>query len=268
LLLARLFPRARVLLFLHNDPQTMRGLKSRAERARALRRLHRVVCVSAHLQGRYDAGPGLIPAALHNPLTLAELPPPSPKEKLILFAGRIAPCKAPDIFIAACAIALPLLPGWSARMIGGKYVVPGSPETRYVALQRAAAETARVTFLGARPHSEVIENMMRAAIAVVPSRWPEPFGLVALEALACGAALISTGQGGLREVSGEAAIYVPPDDANTLATAIIRLARDDAARNALAEAGRARARNFDTPAIAARLQALRGETRSLNPVPE
>lgn len=266
LALTYLFPQARVQLFLHNDPLTMRGLKSAAARALALKRLHRVVCVSAHLRDRYATGLCGAPDVLHNPLTLSELPPPCRKEKLILFAGRVVATKAPDVFIAACAAALPQLPGWSARMIGGDRFGPDSPETCFVAAMRAAAAAAGVEFRGVRAYPEVLEAMAHAAIVVVPSRWEEPFGLTALEALASGAALISTGQGGLHEVSGAAALYVPPDDPAALANAILHLAHDDAARAALGEAGLAKARNFDTPLLAARLQALRGETGSLNPV--
>ena len=77
LLLALLFPRIRVLLFLHNDPLTMRGLKRRFERRLALRRLSRVVCVSEYLKDRFMTGvQGEGAMVLHNPLSLAELPPP------------------------------------------------------------------------------------------------------------------------------------------------------------------------------------------------
>ena len=55
--------------------------------------------------------------------------------------------------------------------------------------------------------------MTRAAIVIVPSRWNEPFGLTALEALACGAPLIVSPRGGLPEVAGEAAVYANPDAA-------------------------------------------------------
>ena len=80
--------------------------------------------------------------------------------------------------------------------------------------------------------------MARAAIVVVPSRWQEPFGLVALEALASGAALICADRGGLREVAGDAAVYVDPDDPAALAAAIRALAADAARRAALGQAGR------------------------------
>jgi glycosyltransferase involved in cell wall biosynthesis len=243
----------RVLLFLHNDPLRMRGLKSRFGRRLAAKRLHRVVCVSAYLANRF--GPGA--EILWNPLTLSELPPrPELREPVLLYAGRMTEDKAPDIFIAACAQALPQMPGWRARMIGGDRFGPASPETAYVTAIRAAAREAGVAFDGPLPHTAVLAAMATAAIVVVPSRWAEPFGLTALEAMASGAALITTGQGGLAEVAGNAAITVPVDNASALAAAMVALT-DDAARAPLVSAGLARAALFDTGAISDRLGRLR-----------
>ncbi len=255
LILSILFPRTKILLFLHNDPLTMRGLKTRLARRIVQARLHRIVAVSTYLQSRFSTG--IAPAVLPNPLTLADLPPPAAKDQKILFAGRIVTDKAPEDFVSACAIALPSLPGWSAQMLGGDRFGPNSPETPYVTQIRAAALAAGISFLGPRPHAEVMNAMAKAAIVVVPSRWPEPFGLTALEAIANGAALITTGSGGLAEIAGDAAVYVPASDPTALAAAIIALARDEPRRIALAAAGCARAQNFDTPVIAAALETLR-----------
>ncbi|GAN79948.1 glycosyltransferase family 4 protein [Acidocella aminolytica] len=254
---ALLFRRARVVLFLHNDPQSIRGLRSRLGRRLTLALLHRVVCVSDYLAARYAQGLRHGPDVLHNPLDPGEIPAPTPKQKLILFAGRVVPDKAPDVFIAACVAALPDLPGWRAEMIGGDSFGPNSPQTGFFLTQQAAAAAAGIGFRGPRPHDEVLAAMNEAAIVVVPSRWAEPFGLTALEALACGAALITTGQGGLSEVAGPAALYIAPDDVDALATALRTLVADAPRRAALAAAGRQRAREFFTPAITPRLQALR-----------
>jgi glycosyltransferase involved in cell wall biosynthesis len=175
----------------------------------------------------------------------------------VLFVGRITTDKAPDVFIAACASALGQMPGWSARMIGGDRFGPDSPETQFVARMRAAAAAAGVGFEGPRCHEEVLAAMAAAEIVVVPSRWAEPFGLTALEAMASGAALVTTGQGGLREVAGDAAVYVPPDDAEALAQALLALSAAPDKLAALREAGLVRAKRFDTPVIAAKLAALR-----------
>ncbi len=197
------------------------------------------------------------PVVLPNCLDLARLPPNRPRENLILFAGRVVADKAPDAFVAACAAALPDLPGWTAEIIGADRFSADSPDTGFVRTIRAAAATAGVRMSGYRDHPEVLAAMARAAIVVVPSRWPEPFGLVALEALASGAALICSDRGGLPEVAGDAALYADPDHPEAIAAAIRSLAADPARRAALAEAGRQRARQFDVAAIAAQLAALR-----------
>jgi len=255
--MALLFRRVRVLLVLHNDPKPMRGLRRTWERRLALATLHRIVFVSRYLRQRFDGeAPDKI-AVLPNPLTLAALPPAGARARTILFAGRMTIDKAPDVFVEACAVALPRLAGWRAHMIGGDRFGPDSPETGFVARIRAAAAAAGIGFAGPRPHAAVLAAMAGAAIVVVPSRWAEPFGLTALEAMASGAALIAAETGGLPEVAGEAALYVPPGDAPALSAAILALATDEARRATLAARGRARAALFDTRILALRLARLR-----------
>jgi UDP-glucose:(glucosyl)LPS alpha-1,2-glucosyltransferase len=249
-----------ITLILNNDPQGMREAASPTERHEMLRRLARVLTASEYLRQRVLEGvtaPESDPVVLHNCLDLTELAPSLVREPLILFAGRVVADKAPDAFVSACAAALPHLPGWRAEIIGADRFSFDSPDTGFVQSVRAAAETANVRMLGYRDHPEVLIAMARAAIVVVPSRWPEPFGLVALEALASGAALICSPRGGLPEVAGAAAIYASPDNPAELADAIVTLARDDSRRAALSTAGRQRAREFDVPVIASRLAALR-----------
>ena len=262
--LARLLRRP-VTLFLHNDPREMRGARSPAARALLLRRLARVVTVSEYLRGclldGVAAPPGRAPLVLHNALDFGGLPQALPahrREKLILFAGRVVPDKAPDLFIAACAKALPALPGWQAAVIGADGFAAGQPDSRFIAGLRPLAAAAGVTLLGHRGHGEVLAAMARAAIVAVPSRWNEPFGLTALEAIACGAALVTSGRGGLAEVAGDAARYVDPADTAAFAAALQALATDPTGRGQLAAAGQDRARRlFALPAAVAKLDALR-----------
>ena len=121
--------------------------------------------------------------------------------------------------------------------------------------------------LGYRPHAEVLDALSRAAIAVVPSRWEEPFGLAALEAMGCGAALVCSMRGGLAEVVGEAGLAANPDDPAALAACLVRLASDSALRTSLAAAGHARAiAHFSLPAAIARLDRLRQAIISIETV--
>ena len=251
---------APVLLLLHNDPQGMRRARSPADRRFLLGTLARVATVSDHLRGRLLDGlpePPRQPEVLPNCIDLAALPPPAPREQVLLFAGRVVADKGADAFVAACARALPALPGWRAEMIGADRFGADSPETEFLRALRPRAAAAGVTMRGWQPHDRVMAALASAAIAVVPSRWPEPFGLVALEAMASGAALLCSARGALPEVTGDAAVPIDPDDPAAMAEAMLALARDPDRRAALAAAGRARADRFDAARAATRMDVLR-----------
>jgi UDP-glucose:(glucosyl)LPS alpha-1,2-glucosyltransferase len=254
LTVARLHPTARISLFLHNDPQTMRGLQTEALRQDAATGLAGIVCVSRYLAARFGPGATVLP----NFVDLAALPKPAAqRDKLILFVGRLVADKGADSFVEACRQALPDLPAWRAEMIGADRFGADSPATQFTAQLTRAAARAGVTLAGYLPHPEVLTRLAKAAIVVVPSRWQEPFGMTALEAMASGAALICSNRGGLSDVVGDAALPCDPDQPHTIAAAIRSLASHPAECAARAEAGRTRAAQFDLPAAAAALDAYR-----------
>jgi glycosyltransferase involved in cell wall biosynthesis len=262
--LARWWPPRRIALFLHNDPRTMRGAASARARARLSARLGRIVCVSDYLAGCWMDGVGDRPPPVVQPncLDLAELPPPlaaDQRETTILFAGRMVADKGADSFVAACAAALPCLPGWRAVLIGADRFRPDSPATPFTETLTREAEAAGISLFGYRDHAAVMAALSRAAIAVVPSRWQEPFGLAALEAMASGAALITTRRGGLAELTEGVSVATDPDDPAAMAQAMIALARDLPARETYARAGLERARAYDLPEALRRLDQLRTE---------
>ena len=252
--LARRF--RRVALFLHNDPQGMRGAATALERTELLRRLARVVTVSEHLRARFLEGIAGDVAVLPNCI---DVPPRvhRVRERLILFVGRLVHDKGADVFVDACAAVLPDLPGWRAEMVGADRFSAHSRPTPFTEQLHDRAAAAGVRLLGYRPHADTMERMSRAAIAVVPSRWPEPFGLSALEAMAHGAALVCSRRGALPEVAGDGAAYANPEAPGATAAAILSLAQDADRRTTLAAAGRVRAHAFDTAAAAGKLLALR-----------
>ncbi len=252
--LARRFADTPVVLFLHNDPQGMRRARTEAERRALLAALAWVAPVSAYLAARLPAGGrvGVFP----NFVDLSAIPT-APRAPVILFAGRMVADKGADSFVAACARALPQLPGWRAEMVGADRFGTDSPETPFLAGLRPQAAAAGVALRGWMPHDHVLQAMARASLIVVPSRWPEPFGLTALEAMACGTPLLCAPSGGLAEVTGDTAVTIDPENPAAIAAELVRLARDPAARAALGAAGRARAAGFDLPEAATRLVALR-----------
>ncbi len=248
-----------VTLFLGNDPTAMRRARRPAERAVLLRRMAQVVTASAWLRDRLVDGvdaPARPPVVLLNPIDVPA-GTDGPRERLILFAGRMVADKGADIFVDACAAVLPELPGWRAEMIGADRFGPDSPDTPFLAALRPRAAAAGVALRGHLPHDRVLAAMGRAAIVCVPSRWNEPFGLTALEALAYGAALVCSPRGGLPEVAGDAALYADPAEPGALARAIRTLADDAPRRAALGMAGRARAAGFAAPLAAQALLDLR-----------
>jgi glycosyltransferase involved in cell wall biosynthesis len=103
--------------------------------------------------------------------------------------------------------------------------------------------------LGTLAERELVAWLSRAAVFAEPARY-EPFGLAALEAALCGCALVLGDIPSLREVWGDAARFVSPDDPDALAAAINGLLMDPEARRRAARAARARARTYSPSATA------------------
>ncbi len=135
-------------------------------------------------------------------------------------------------------------------------VVIGSPSaaTREQLAQLAIGE--RVTFASGLPDAEYARVLASAEVAAVPSLY-EGFSLPAVEHMASGTPLIASRAGALPEVTGDAALLVPPGDPEELAAALRGLLGDEAARTERAERGLARVRErFAWPAVAAATEAL------------
>jgi glycosyltransferase involved in cell wall biosynthesis len=142
----------------------------------------------------------------------------------------------------------------AARIVGDRnadvgFVVAGSPpqgeEWRRDDLRDRVERSGlgdRIAVLGFSADAAGLFDSVE--IAVVPSLWPEGFGLVILEAMLSGCAIVATGHGGAleileNEVSG---LLVPPGDAEALASAIERLVTDKELRRRLGEAAERRAK--------------------------
>ncbi len=109
----------------------------------------------------------------------------------------------------------------------------------------------RVHFLGRTDRSKTVALFKGCSFFVLPSRM-EPFGIVNLEAMAAGKAIIASRVGGVPEVvlDGETGILVPPEEVAALATALRQLTTDAPLRERLANNGRRRALEFTWPKIA------------------
>jgi glycosyltransferase involved in cell wall biosynthesis len=113
-----------------------------------------------------------------------------------------------------------------------------------------------VHVMGAWPHALAIEALRRSLFSVAPSLWPEPFGLVALEAAAAGKPIVATAMGGLRDIvaDGETGLLVPAGDRAALAAALQRLIGDPGLRERLGAAAHRRAAGFSAEAIVPRFE--------------
>ena len=100
-----------------------------------------------------------------------------------------------------------------------------------------------VRILADIPDPDLIEFYNRAEIFMYPSFY-EGFGLPILEAMACGAPVISSAVSSMPEVAGSAALFADPRDAGAFASQALRLLRDPPLRQAMVEAGVERARTF------------------------
>ena len=181
--------------------------------------------------------------------------PAQHREKTVLVVGRATPEKGLLEGAAGLARALADAPAWSATFA----ISEGARDPAYVAAVRAAlaplGERGRV-FENVPPARVKVLNET-AAIALIPSRWPEPFGRTCLEAHAGGAAVVSSGTGGLGEISGDTALTLPAVEAEGIAAAVSHLMREPDLRTTRAAAGRERVvRLFDLRAVAARFDAF------------
>ncbi len=178
------------------------------------------------------------------------------RDPVIAFAGRAAPEKGFGELCAALPAVLARHPAWRAVLYGSAWDTHAAWAERQV--RPLAAFGDRVTVARDQPIASVRALLKRAAIAVVPSVRAEAFGLAAVEAHMAGAALVSSGTGGLREASGPHARYVGPITPDTLADAIGDLIGDPEHRARLAAQGQRFALATHTPARrAAQLDAIR-----------
>jgi glycosyltransferase involved in cell wall biosynthesis len=125
-----------------------------------------------------------------------------------------------------------------------------------VLLGRKTSETPEefpqnVHYLGSWPHEAIIEAWRRCSIALVPSIWPEPFGIVAIEAMASGKPLIASRIGGLPDlvVDNETGFLVTPGDPVALRLALQRLLMDGDLRERMGRAGKNKVIQFQARTV-------------------
>ena len=166
----------------------------------------------------------------------------------ILSVGRLVPRKGVDLVIRS----LPYLreSGFDdveLLIVGGggdSGVLDADPEVRRLlglAAELGVADQVRLQGQVARGE---MPGIFRSADAVVCAPWYEPFGIVPLEAMACGVPVVAAAVGGLRDtvVDHGTGLHVPPRDPEAIASALAMLLRNRSLRAELGNAGKVRAR--------------------------
>jgi glycosyltransferase involved in cell wall biosynthesis len=171
-----------------------------------------------------------VPSTLiHNPYDSSLFRPLSRvRDRELIFVGRLIHAKGIHVLLRALAQIRQL--GLRPRLT----IVGGGPEE--AALRRMTTELGlaeAVTFAGVKRGQSLVNEMARHLIMVVPSLWNEPFGIVALEGLACGCAIVGSNGGGLADAIGPCGLTFPNGDAHALAQCLLRLLSSDGERNAM-----------------------------------
>lgn len=177
---------------------------------------------------------------------------------VLLFVGRIQPLKALDVAIAALADVRRSRPDAMLVVVGGASGADGPAEVARVEQQIAELGVADgVRFVEPQPH-HMLSTWYRAAdVVVVPSR-SESFGLVALEAAACGIPVVAANVGGLRTLveHGRTGLLVDGRDPASYARAITSILGDPALATSLAAGATQAASGYRWSTTAARLRRL------------
>ena len=189
-----------ISLYFHNDPLSMDGSKSVDDRKFLLKNCYKIIFNSNWSKKRFLEGMEnkfinsdklvvFYQSAQKGNLSLLKN-----KKKWITFVGKLNKAKGYDIFCKAITKVLDKNSDWKAKIIGDE-------KREKINLTHKNAD-----LLGFKKHDDVIKIFKKTSIAVVCSRWEEPFGRTSLEASANGCAVIITNKGGLPETITDAKI--------------------------------------------------------------
>ena len=214
------------IFYFHNDPLSMKGSKTIKERLKILKSVEKIIFVSEWVRDRFFLN---LDRKL---LTKTDIVYPSVnrqkktrKKKNILFVGRLNYSKGYDIFKNAILRILDEFPNWNAYSIGDE-------DRRSIYINHNKHKE-----LGFLNHKHTLKILNRSEIAVVPSRWEEPFGRTALEASSRGCATIISDKGGLTETTNSA-IILKNLNSNNLYLEIKKLIKNNKKRKSLQLKGR------------------------------
>lgn len=183
------------------------------------------------------------------------------KERFLLYVGGISPHKNLGTLIEAFSRMASEPAARDVRLVlVGDYRgdVFRTCYEELTGLAQARGVSGRVHFPGFVPDGD-LAHLYHAAEAFVFPSYLEGFGLPAVEAMACGAAVVASERGSLPEVVGDAGVYFDPQDAEGLAAALRRVLSDDGLRKEMRAKSLRRAPEFTWEKAAAQLQQVFAE---------
>ena len=186
---------SRYIFYFHNDPLSMKGSKNIEERLRILNLVEKIIFVSEWVRERFfqDLDKKL-QAKTEVIYPSVNKQKKEKKHNIIIFVGRLNYSKGYDLYKDAVLKILEEFSDWKAYSLGDE-------DRRSIYINHK-----RHTEFGFVSHKDTLKYLSKSQIAVVPSRWEEPFGRTALEASSCGCATIISNRGGLKETTDEAVV--------------------------------------------------------------
>jgi glycogen(starch) synthase len=164
------------------------------------------------------------------------------RQKKIVFLGRLVQGKGADLLIKAFSN---IKSEWQLSIIG-----LGPQQNSLHSLVENLGIEKNVKFYGPQEGNKLVELLNQAEVMVVPSVWKEPFGIVALEGLACGCAVLVADGGGLVDAIGQCGLTFRCNDIEDLSEKLSLLINDDMLRNNFQLTASSHLKNFSREYIA------------------
>lgn len=186
---------------------------------RLLRHAAASIAVSQAVAADLDTPSTVIPNTYRS--NLFRRLPGTPRSRELIFLGRLVSDKGVDVLLQA--LSRLAAAGLTPRLT----IVGEGPERSGLEEQASRLGLAdRIDFAGLCTGEELVRRLNEHRILVVPSRYDEPFGIVALEGIACGCVVVGSSGGGLPEAIGPCGLTFPNGDAAALAEILAGLLRD------------------------------------------
>ena len=150
------------------------------------------------------------------------------RDQDLVFMGRITRDKGIHEFVHLVQALASERPGLTATVVGA-----GPDLSAAMEVIREAGLSDRVRFTGELAPAQAAAELRRHALLIFPALWDEPFGLVSLEAIACGAAVVGYRSGGIGEAVGPCGVLVPTGDRAALIAETRRLLAQEDDRHRL-----------------------------------